>query len=204
MAFRRSRQPAKPRSLLRRVFDLMLTAALFAILALVVARLEQFSIRKQDGVPSVADGDTLVLNGNRLRLEGIDAPEFMQSCQGVGGNYACGKQARSFMVKLIGGRPVACEGWQPDKYGRLLVHCTAGSTQLNREMVAQGWAVAYGDYDLEEAEARDARRGIWQGQFERPSIYRKIKGDLVEPQETPHDLWFKLRQILATLLKWSA
>ena len=202
MAFRRYRRSAAPQSRLRRFFDLLLTAILFALICLVIVRLEQFSMRKQDGVPTVADGDTLVFNGSKVRLEGIDAPEFSQTCRNGAGDYPCGRQSRGFLVKLVSGKPVSCEGWQNDKYGRLLVQCRAGTTEINREMVLQGHAVAYGDFEGEEAQARLAKRGIWQGDFQRPSIYRKIRGDLVEPAESPHDLWFKFRQFLATLLQW--
>lgn len=202
MSFRRYRQTYRPRSRLRRFLDWLLTITLFALMVLVIVRLEQFSTRKEVGTPSVADGDTLVFDGSKVRLEGIDAPEFTQSCQRVGIPYACGREARSHLVKLISGRAVDCQGWQPDKYGRLLVRCKAGQVDLNREMVRQGWALAYGDYEHEETEARTAKRGLWQGEFERPSTFRKMKGDLVEPAETPHDIWFKAKQLVATLFGW--
>ena len=201
MVFRRYRQPYRPRSRLRQMLDFALTAVLFALLTLVIVRLEQFSTRKENGAPVVADGDTLVFNGAKVRMEGIDAPEFTQTCQKPGGAYPCGREARSQLVKLVSGRPVSCEGWQVDKYGRLLVTCRAGTTELNREMVRTGWAVAYGAYEPEETAARSAGLGIWQGQFERPSTFRKTKGDLVEPAETPHDLWFKLKQAISRLLE---
>ena len=39
------------------------------------------SIEKIEGVPSVTDGDTIKINGNKIRLFGIDAPEVKQSCK---------------------------------------------------------------------------------------------------------------------------
>jgi len=45
-------------------------------------------------------------------------------------------------------------------------------------MVEQGWAVSYGDYQREERDARRNRLGIWAGQFEQPSLWRKDHRDL--------------------------
>ena len=39
------------------------------------------SIEKIEGVPSVTDGDTIKINGNKIRLFGIDAQEVKQSCK---------------------------------------------------------------------------------------------------------------------------
>ncbi|QLP98364.1 MAG: hypothetical protein HZY79_14655 [Rhodoblastus sp.] len=39
-------------------------------------------------------------------------------------------------------------------------------------MVRAGAAVAYGAYEREEAEARDARRGVWSSRFDRPQDWR--------------------------------
>ena len=39
-------------------------------------------------------------------------------------------------------------------------------------MIRGGFAVAYGAYEADEREARDARRGIWASDFETPSAWR--------------------------------
>jgi endonuclease YncB( thermonuclease family) len=78
---------------------------------------------------------------------------------------------------LIGGRDVACEIRDTDRYERLVAVCKAGDVDLNREMIRQGWAVRFGTlglgYASAETEARSARRGIWRGDFERPQDWRK-------------------------------
>jgi len=47
-----------------------------------------------------------------------------------------------------------------------------GDTNLNAEIVRQGWAVAYRryseDYVEAENEARMNKRGMWAGEFEMP------------------------------------
>lgn len=60
-----------------------------------------------------------------------------------------------------------------DKYRRRLATCRMPSGDLGADMVRQGFAVAYGDYAREEAEAQAARRGIWSGPFDRPQDWRK-------------------------------
>jgi endonuclease YncB( thermonuclease family) len=40
-------------------------------------------------------------------------------------------------------------------------------------MVRQGMAVSFGAYHAEEAQAREARAGVWAGSFERPKDYRR-------------------------------
>ena len=59
---------------------------------------------------------------------------------------------------------------------------------INSRMVALGWAVAYGDYELEEAEARQSKRGIWAGQFTKPSHWRK---DEAQQHSAGWMSWFK-------------
>ena len=65
-----------------------------------------------------------------------------------------------------------------DRYLRLLGTCVAGSVELNRWMVEAGWAVAFEVHGgpplfaAEEEQARRAKRGIWQGPFERPRQWR--------------------------------
>ncbi len=132
------------------------------------------------GRARIADGDSLVIAGARIRLEGIDAPELGQNCGRAGGEYACGREARAALARLVAGRDVTCESRQNDRYGRALAVCAAGGVELNRAMVDAGWAVAYGGYRDAEDAARRARRGLWAGDFERPQEWRRIHGGLVE------------------------
>jgi len=132
------------------------------------------------GAAIIDDGDSLKINGRRIRLVGIDAPELHQNCEKGGAIYACGAIAKEHMRALIAGRQVRCRWAETDKYHRLLGHCYAGETDLNRSMVIDGWAVDYsyasdGDnhYKREERAARAAKRGIWAGTFERPKNWRK-------------------------------
>lgn len=179
-----SRRFRRQRSLGRRIVDYGLTIALFALLVLLAARLDRIQTRNEQGTARVNDGDTITLGQERVRLRGIDAPEYTQTCVRNGADYACGRQARQALVDLIAGRAVSCAGWRRDRYGRLLGDCRSGDIDLNRALVAAGWAVAYGGYEVEEAKARAAKAGIWAGSFDRPQDWRRTHG---RPGERPHD-----------------
>ncbi|MEQ9571373.1 MAG: thermonuclease family protein, partial [Nitratireductor sp.] len=93
---------------MRRLFDIALTVAVFALVAVLVARLEDSATVERQGLASVGDGDSLTLAGRRIRLVGIDAPELQQSCRRDGADYACGRTARETLRALVGQRAVVC------------------------------------------------------------------------------------------------
>lgn len=121
----------------------------------------------------IFDGDTIALNGQRIRFKGMDTPETQQSCKLEGKDYACGRTATAELRKLIGNQTVTCISDGRDRYNRILAYCKAGDIDLNRTLVEQGWAVSYGLYQREEAEARKAKRGLWAGEFEKPGKWRQ-------------------------------
>jgi endonuclease YncB( thermonuclease family) len=158
----------------------MLAMVVLGLLTLLAGRLDLVPASKPSGRAAVADGDSLAISGERIRLIGMDAPELGQTCGGSAGDYPCGRMARQALVELIGGRTVTCSGWRRDRYRRLLASCTAGGLDLNRRMVEAGWAVAYGDFDAEEAKARRDGAGLWQGPFERPRAWRDAHGAMAD------------------------
>jgi endonuclease YncB( thermonuclease family) len=135
------------------------------------------------GGPRVIDGDSLMIAGAKpggeteVRLHGIDAPEYRQTCLDENGrDWACGKEAARFLRGLVKGRAVDCRPVERDRYGRLVADCRAGDISLNDEMLRSGFAVAYRGRSLRQAslesEASAAKRGIWRGRFERPETWR--------------------------------
>ena len=129
------------------------------------------------GSARVVDGDTLDVGAVRVRLHGVDAPESRQSCVAGSRRWACGERATRALAGRIGGRTVACEERDRDRYGRTVAVCRDGGEDVNAWMVSRGWALAYRrysrDYVGEEAAARDARRGIWRGDFVPPWDWRR-------------------------------
>lgn len=128
---------------------------------------------ERHGLAHIADGDTVTIAGTRLRLAGIDAPERTQTCRRDDRGYPCGETAKDHLEALIGGRRLDCTWETRDKYGRGLARCRVGGVDLAATMVRDGWAVAYGGFEAEEAEARRGRRGLWAGRFEWPEDFRR-------------------------------
>jgi endonuclease YncB( thermonuclease family) len=168
------------RSLGRSAID---TVVFLVALAMVVALLKFSGVLTiDDGPVKVIDGDSLRRDNTEIRLAGIDAPEYRQTCKDEAGeDWPCGRVAAQELRKLVGGRDVGCTVLDTDRYGRLVAQCMSGSLNLNLEMVQRGFAVSFGDYVEAEAEARAAKRGIWRGTFERPNVWRDrnrtVRGD---------------------------
>ncbi len=125
----------------------------------------------------VADGDTIELGGQRIRLQGIDAPELHQECRDAAGrNWACGRRAQSELRKLIGNDAVQCEQRTKDRFGRSVAVCRAGGRDLGEAMVRAGFAFAYPDwaspYGRAETDARSRKAGLWAGSFQNPRAWR--------------------------------
>lgn len=132
------------------------------------------------GTPRTIDGDTLDMDGFRIRLQGIDAPEAAQTCQREGTAWQCGQEAKALLATLIGEGPIDCEqkGW--DDFGRIVAVCNAGRIDLADELAKSGMVVALPQYSTayvdSETLARDNRIGIWASEFQMPAEYRAAHG----------------------------
>ena len=115
------------------------------------------------GWARVIDGDTIEVARARVRLHGVDAPESGQSCLANGRHWPCGQRATRALDRHIGGRSVACEERDRDRYGRVVAECRHAGRDVNAWLVAHGWALACrrysGSYVHAEVAARAARRG---------------------------------------------
>lgn len=145
------------------------------------------------GIATSGDGDSFEVNGQRVRLHGIDAPEFDQTCQRAGADWACGQAASEALSKLVVGREVRCVPQGTDKYERVLAKCTVGATDVNRTMVSTGHAVAFRRYSTEyvsaEESAKAKKRGIWAGTFTMPSEIRAADRSVADtrPMSSPRE-----------------
>lgn len=142
---------------------------------MVVAAGVWFSERRGDefgGFVRIIDGDSLRLGETEIRLAGMDALEHRQTCWRGDREWACGAAATRAMREAIGGRSVTCQTQGTDRYNRTLAVCRVGDLDLGAHMVRIGYAVAYGAYEAEEREAREAGRGMWSGQFDDPATWR--------------------------------
>ena len=142
------------------------------------AKTDKNPLAKALGRVSITDGDTIKLGTIKVRLHGIDAPERRQNCKDAKNKaYACGRQSTAFLKSLVKNKEVKCEGKDKDRYGRIIGICYADEINLNSTMVKEGWAIAYRyyskDYVKEEETAKRDKKGIWQGSFKEPYIWRK-------------------------------
>lgn len=142
---------------------------------------------KTSGV--VVDGDTIkVPEYGSIRLAGIDAPENGQpAIDARGRRIDAGEAATQALVERV--RMRRREGFKPviegdadnrGKYGRIIAyfsmrHPDGRTEDMCAWMVRSGYAVAeYGeDYRHLERIAQSEGRGLWSGQWQRPSEWRR-------------------------------
>lgn len=134
------------------------------------------------GQARIIDGDTLDVEGQRVRLFGIDAVEKAQLCQdNAGHDWPCGHRAADELARMVEGNSVECAVKDQDRYGRAVADCEANGLSLNYWAVRNGWALAYTDfsqaYVKAEREARADRRGIFAGTYIAPDAWRARNKD---------------------------
>lgn len=137
------------------------------------------------GFVQVIDGDTLDVDGERVRLEGVDAPEMAQTCTRDGGTrWACGREAQDALERMTRGQVVVCDRTGQDKYRRTLALCYVAGESLNAELIKAGLARAFVKYSnafvAEEQAAQAAKLGIWQGDNIAPWDYRQSRWQTAE------------------------
>jgi len=160
----------------RRMRDIGVAVAMMVLIVLIVARLGDGSAETISGAARAKDGDSITLDGRRIRLIGMDAPEMSQLCKRDDGEWRCGVAARSRLAELMRAGPVTCRVQGKDKYDRLLSRCEANGVDLGERMVREGLAVAYGDYEHEEQLAKAERKGLWGTTFDVPQDWRRMNG----------------------------
>ena len=129
------------------------------------------------GVPKIRDGDQLTIGSTRIRLAAIDAPALDQLClNATGERWTCGAAAHDELVKHVGDNSWTCHVARTDRFGRSVAKCDVGGEDIQKWMVANGWALSFvrfsHDYDADEKSARDGKKGLWAGAFIAPWDWR--------------------------------
>ena len=125
----------------------------------------------------IIDGDTIHLNGEKIRFTGIDTPELKQTCTKNNEVIYCGVKARKLLIEKIGKNKVQCVREGKDQYKRTLAECFVNKVSLSSYLVRNGYAFAYRRYSTkfirDEDFARTNNLGMWSMTFEYPWDYRK-------------------------------
>lgn len=140
----------------------------------------QITISNEISGPAAAlTGDTMRVDGTLVRLVGIEAPASAQPCyRGNGRRWNCASAARAALNTIVRNRKVTCTSSGQDDSGRTLASCAAdGSKDIATDLVRSGSVFAtdtsfFSSLSSEESVARDAKRGIWQGEVMRPQKWR--------------------------------
>ncbi len=125
----------------------------------------------------VVDGDTIVLNGEKIRFSGIDTPELKQTCLKGDEKVSCGISAKILLVKKIGNNTPECISKGKDVYKRTLAECFVNGESLSSFLVRSGYAFAYRKYSKkfikDEEFAKANKLGMWAMTFQYPWDFRK-------------------------------
>ena len=125
----------------------------------------------------IVDGDTIVLNGEKIRFEGIDTPELKQTCLKDNEEVGCGMFAKMLLIKKIGNNTPICIGKEKDFYKRTLAECFVNGESLSKFLVRSGYAFAYRKYSTkfvkDEDFAKINKLGMWSMTFTYPWDFRK-------------------------------
>ncbi len=92
--------------------------------------------------PRVLDGDTLDCGAQRIRLQGIDAPELPGHCRPgrdctPGDPYA----STANLGRLVNGKTMECRKIDTDVYGRTVARCSVGEIDLSCAQIEGGYAI---------------------------------------------------------------
>ena len=140
-------------------------------------------------VTHVSDGDSFIIaTHERVRMIGINAPER-------GDKF--GPESRDHLARLIRGKSVTLES-DPltddrDRHGRLLRFVSLDGTDINRRMIADGYAYAFLRYPFDKARREAYREAERSAAAARVGLWRQSPSDDVNsktaaPTKTPETI----------------
>ena len=125
----------------------------------------------------VVDGDTIVLNGEKIRFTCIDTPELKQTCIKDDQEVGCGMTAKKLLAEKIANAIPECISEGKDTYKRTLAECFVNGESLSKFLVRSGYAFAYRKYSTkfikDEEFAKANKLGMWAMTFQYPWDFRK-------------------------------
>lgn len=130
---------------------------------------ETARIERGGQMVQVIDGRTLRINGQTVRLAGIETPLPGQQCERQGRLEPCGDQAAAALAKIVAlsVKPLECQDVTESGAGE--VTCLIEGRDVAETLVKQGRAVATGDrYAQAQEQARVATLGLWGSRWVSP------------------------------------
>ena len=125
----------------------------------------------------IIDGDTIILNGEKIRFSGIDTPELKQTCLQGDQEVSCGMTAKKLLAEKIGNAIPKCISEGKDTYKRTLAECFVNGESLSKFLVLSGYAFAYRKYSTkfikDEEFAKSKKLGMWAMTFQYPWDFRR-------------------------------
>ena len=131
----------------------------------------------------VVDGDTIHVDGVKIRFSGIDTPESYyrgkrHQCTFEKVKVYCGYWAKIVLIEKIADHKVTCiKEDKPDQYNRILAECFVNNESLSKYLVRSGYAFAYRRYSKkfipDENYAKINKLGMWSMEFDYPWDWRK-------------------------------
>ena len=125
----------------------------------------------------IIDGDTIILNGEKIRFSGIDTPELKQTCLKDDQEVPCGMTAKRLLAEKIGNTTIECISEGRDTYKRTLAECFVNGESLSKFLVRSGYAFAFRKYSTkfikDEEFAKTNKLGMWAMTFQYPWDFRK-------------------------------
>lgn len=151
---------------------------LFGAIALAIWSPSGPPVSTISGTVHIIDGDTLEMQGERVRILDIDAPETRQTCKRSDGvAVPCGQVATAALAGLIGTRSVTCDLFEHDRYGRWLGRCSVGGDDVANWLALHGLAIPYRSCACVAVRGLSLytqwnERGIWATNFQVPWEWR--------------------------------
>ena len=125
----------------------------------------------------IVDGDTIHLDGKKIRFSGIDTPELKQTCKKNGVKNSCGIIVKQILTDKIADNKISCVIEGKDQYKRFLAECFVNNESLSSYLVKSGYAFAYRKYSKkfisDEDYARVNKLGMWSMEFDYPWDFRR-------------------------------
>jgi len=122
-------------------------------------------------------GDLMRVDGVLVRVANVEAPQLRQPCfRADGRRWDCASAAKSGLTRIVRGKRVTCTPSGQEAEGYVSAQCSVGDTDVATELVRNGYVFAvssfFGSLGSEEDAARNAKKGIWQGEVQRPQEWR--------------------------------